>query len=481
MATKKTLKAKNLESLGARRLAELLIEISARDAAVEDLLGLELAGATGSAKAALEIRKQMADMCQSRTFIDWHGSQSLANELDTLREAIVGHIAEADAIQAFDLMWSFMELADSVFEHCDDSGGAVGNVFRDACKDLGEIAREAKIEPTELAEMSLEAIMNNNYGQYDNLIGILKPALGQQGLERLKQRVIEISNTSATQSANEDPAKNGSSNLGSISKDERDKRYWLGALSMALRDIADAQGDVDGYIAQYDEKTRKLPVIAASIARRLLPAGRAEEALQALDASDRSDAADRRWSDFEWEDARIGALEALGRADEAQQVRWNCFQRYLSEPHLRAYLERLADSGVPEAEEKAFDYAQEFQHRLAALSFFVSWPALDRASRLVVEHAESLDGNYYEVLAPVARVLEPEHPLAATLVLRAMIDFTLSQGKSTRYRYAARDLSKCSRLSNDIKDFRTHETHDAYKERLRREHGRKKSFWNLID
>ena len=35
----------------------------------------------------------------------------------------------------------------------------------------------------------------------------------------------------------------------------------------ALLDIADVQGDVDGFIAQYDPKTRKVPKIAAEIAR----------------------------------------------------------------------------------------------------------------------------------------------------------------------------------------------------------------------
>lgn len=37
------------------------------------------------------------------------------------------------------------------------------------------------------------------------------------------------------------------------------------------------QGDVDGFIAQYDPKTRNVPKIAAEIALRLLAAGRAGE------------------------------------------------------------------------------------------------------------------------------------------------------------------------------------------------------------
>lgn len=481
MAAKKTLKAKNLQALGAPRLAELLIRISARDASVEELLRLELAGAKSPAKAALEVRKQMADIRRSRLFVEWDESPAFANDLDTLHRAIVEHVAGADAMEALDLMWSFMELADSVYERCDDSSGAVGDVFEAACEDLGKIARAAKTDPTLLADRAFAAIFNNNYAQYDDLVSILKPALGQEGLAHLKQRVAEFSNTSTVDPTNKDFAGTDDSGLDSTSEDKRRERYRLDVASRALRDIADAQGDVDGFIAQYDEETRKLPRIAAEIAQRLLAAGRAEEALHTLDASSQDDPADWRWGGFEWEDARIDALEALGRADEGQQIRWGCFERSLSMPHLQAYLERLADSDASEAEEKALDHAQTFQGRLAALSFFLSWPALDRASRLVVEHARSLDGNCYEILAPTARALMSEHPLAATLVFRAMIDFTLGHAKSTRYWYAARDLSKCSGLALDIADFQTHETHEAYEQRLRRDHGRKRSFWNLVD
>ena len=59
MASKKTLNAKNVEALGAQRLAELLIEISNGDAAAKRRLRLELAGAESSAEVAKEVRKRL--------------------------------------------------------------------------------------------------------------------------------------------------------------------------------------------------------------------------------------------------------------------------------------------------------------------------------------------------------------------------------------------------------------------------------------
>jgi hypothetical protein len=32
-----------------------------------------------------------------------------------------------------------MDLAEGVHERCDDSNGAIGDVFRDACRDLGPL------------------------------------------------------------------------------------------------------------------------------------------------------------------------------------------------------------------------------------------------------------------------------------------------------------------------------------------------------
>jgi hypothetical protein len=90
-------------------------------------------------------------------------------------------------------MWRFMELANSVFERCDDSSGTVIGIFHAACSDLGEIASAVKPDAKALAERVFNALNDNDYGQYDDLIEVLAPVLGQQGLEHLKARFIELS------------------------------------------------------------------------------------------------------------------------------------------------------------------------------------------------------------------------------------------------------------------------------------------------
>jgi hypothetical protein len=481
VAAKTTLNAKNLEALGPERLAELLLEISAGNAAAKRRLRLELAGAQSPGELAKELRKRLTNINRSRSFVDWQGVRALVDDLDTQRRAIAETVAKADPREALNLLWRFMTLASSIFERCDDGTGTVIGVFHEACGDIGDVALNAKVNPATLADQAFEALITNDYGQFDELIAVLAPALGPTGLEHLKQRMVDLSNRPVKEPAKKDRVEIGWSSAGPIYADEIAERSRVSTVRLALMDIADALGDVDAFIDQYAEETRKVPNIAAEIARRLLSAGRSEEAWQTIENTEHRRSGSWDWPDFEWEDARIDVLEALGRVDDAQAARWECFERSLSSTHLRAYLKRLPDFDDVEAEKRALDYAQRSQNLLQALSFLVSWPALDRGASVVLQRSGELDGNHYEVLTPAADALAGKHPLAATMVLRAMINFSLTNNRSSRYKHAARHLLDCAGLSSVIEDFRGFEPHDAYEARLRREHGRKSSFWSLID
>ena len=159
--------------------------------------------------------------------------------------------------------------------------------------------------------------------------------------------MIALSNEPVQKPAEKERHVIGCGSGGAIYADEIAERSRVSTVRLALMEIADAQGDVDAFIGQYDEQTRKVPKIAAEIAQRLLAAGRAQEAWQTIEATEHRRSG---WPDFEWEDARVDVLDALGRGDEAQAARWSCFERSLSATHLRAYLKRLPDFDDIEAE-----------------------------------------------------------------------------------------------------------------------------------
>jgi hypothetical protein len=476
MASRKTLNAKNLEALGSERLAELLIEISRGNTAAQRRLRLELAGAASPADMAQEIRKRLTAIARSRSFVDWHRRKALVTDLETQRQAI-SQVAKVDAAEALDLLWRFMALANSIFNRCDDSSGSVIAVFQAACRDLGEIAIAATAAPTVLAEQAYRALTENEYSQYDSLVEVMAPALGATGLDHLKQLVLKLSQEPRRKPRDEDRTVVGWGMGGPLYADDLAERHRSSVVRMALEAIADAQGDVDAFIAQQSEKARAVPSVAVEIAQRLLGAGRADEAWTAINAIDQ----DRPgWIPVEWEQTRLAVLEALGRADEAQAFRWSCFERSLNPEHLRTYLKRLPDFEDLEAEERAIAYALSHSSVHHALGFLVSWPALDQAAHLVLTRADELNGDFYEILAPAAAALEAKHPLAATVLRRALIDFALERNRTKRYQHAARHLEECENLADRIEDFGRFEVHDAYLKRLKAHHGRKSSFWSFV-
>jgi hypothetical protein len=85
---------------------------------------------------------------------------------------------------------------------------------------------------------------------------------------------------------------------------------------------------------------------------------------------------------------------------------------------------------------------------------------------LLIDRQDEIDGDHYEFLAPAAETLAEKHPLAATVALRAMIDFTLNEARQKRYGYAAQHLATCADLAGRIEDFGAVEPHHAYAARL---------------
>lgn len=470
MASKHTVTLDNLAALGPQRLAAILVELADGDAEVKRRLRLELAAQAGGDAIAAEIGKRITALRSARSFVDWQKRRDFVRNLDLQRAMIADRVAPIRADLALDLMWRFLDLAEPVLNRVDDSSGSVGDVFHLACEDLGAIAAKAKPDPLGLADRVFTALLANEYGIYDRLVPLMLPALGDAGAAHLKSRLAQ---------ALADRSRAGG-------------RDWrAGAVRRALQDIADGQADVDAFIALVPAAERSRPHTGAEIGRRLLAAGRAAEALAALEAARpkprpapaRDDEAlylAEHGDGSAWEAAYIEALDATGQPEQAQRLRWAAFEERLSAVQLRAHLKRLPDFDDVEAEDRAKQHALGFRSFPAALHFFQEWPDQAGAAQLVLARASEIDGNLYFMLDPAARLIEGRHPLAATLLQRAMIEDTLDGAKSTRYKQAARHLLECASLAPGIRDFGAFETHDAFVGRMRAKHGRKTGFWSQV-
>ena len=99
-----------------------------------------------------------------------------------------------------------------------------------------------------------------------------------------------------------------------------------------------------------------------------------------------------------------------------------------------------------------------------------------------MERRGEWEGRRYEILAPAAEALVSGHPLAATILYRALINAILERGQSLAYPHAARYFAELEALAPredpGLADRSGAEPTDA---ELRRRHGRKVGFWSLVE
>jgi hypothetical protein len=546
MANKTSLNAKNLEALGTARLAELLMDLCQGNAAAKRALRLALAEQGGAADVAQQVRKRLATIARSGSWLDKRRRDELLADLERQRLAIVGPIAGHDGELAMELLWRFLDLAESLLDRCDDSDEAALGLFHLVSADLGRVACLAQPAPATLADQVAVALLDNDYGQYDQLIPHLSEALTPEGLLHLRQLLEakrppspaqadqedeledlldselsddelleqldlldvdagflyifdfdskyepEVDETivdktidagfDSTSEPNDDEALDANLEPDFDDESDPDVSEHRQVVRLAMLAIADALGDADGYLAEFRDHhpvALKLPGIAARVAGRLTAAGRAADALLLLEAAEPY--LQRRPASYlDWLDARIAALEALARPGEAQALRWSCVEHLLSIRHLRDYLKALPAFEDVEAEERAFDLVLAYPNFHLALQFLHQWPDQRRAARLILARHLELNGDSYELLTAVAEALAAQQPLAATLCLRAMVDYSLEMSRSSRYKHAVRHLATCDVLAIKIRDWAGHDNHATYRDRLGLTHHQKYGFWEAL-
>jgi len=476
--SRKTLNKANLEKLGAEQLAALVMELVQGSAALQRRARMELSAAQGAADVAADLRKRFAALRRATSFVNWRKQREMVKDLGSLLAMIETAIAPDDAPEAFELLWSFLQLTPAIQHRTDDSNGAIGDVMRQAVQIIASISPRLSVDPRTLAERILDAVADAGYGEFDGIIPATAEALGADGLEHLRQ----ITNGWADSPPSADELEQYRSFGFSSDAEKSVRRNKDITRSVILADVADAQGDVDAYMARYSAEQLTFGTIAPGVARRLLAAGRVDDAFDIVrGAMAAEQGAAFRLFRQDLDEVYEECLEKLGRGNDLKAHLWDRFTQTLSAPSLRKYLKLLPDFDDLEAEEKALTFAQTYPHLGAVLGFLVDWPSHDRAARVVLARADDLDGNAFDRLTAAADALEAGHPLAAAVIRRAMVRDTLDGAKSKRYRHAARHLAECQSCDAAIDDYGDFPTHTQFVADLRQKHARKFGFWQVVD
>lgn len=134
--------------------------------------------------------------------------------------------------------------------------------------------------------------------------------------------------------------------------------------------------------------------------------------------------------------------------------------------------------------DRAFAHVTASEHRHAALRFLLDWPRLDLAADVVLAHASAWDGQYYRLLGEAADALEDKHPLAATVLLRALLGDILFSSRSQAYGHGARYLARLDALAKRVADSDLLKMglpdHQGFRTGLFSVHRHKASFWSQV-
>lgn len=479
-----------LAALGPDGLIRLILGETGQNPGFKKRVSAALAGLQGPDAVAALVDRRLAALEKARGFIDWRKTRTFAADLDAMLATIVSDLKPLDPGMALDRLLRFLGGAANTLERIEDGSGRIQALYQGAAAEAAAIV--ASLPPAHAARVAeglLPMLDGDALGLIDGIFDAIVPGLPEDVLGTLDERLV------AALAAIPEPKPAGRAKARAdawgVSPGFESRMARL-RLSRLRQTIADARGDVDAFIAIEGQASPDRPDHAA-IAERLLAAGRADEALDWIRREPtrgpvvvtREDVPEgmigRDGTDWRHQAIEIRVLDALGRGDEAQALRWSRFEQRLDPHALRDYLARLPDFEDEEALERAFAYASAQKDPHGALFFLVGWPRLDRAAKLVVERGTEWDGRLWQWLVPAAEALEQDHPLAASLLYRALLDDVLGRARYKAYGHGARQLLTLAQLAARLEPGSLTPDHATYEAALRKAHDRKSGFWDYFD
>lgn len=469
MARTPTLTTDKLKDLGADKLAQLVLDEAERNAGFRRQVKAALAGKSGPTAVAKLIDRRLSGLARANSFIEWDKARAFVDDLRSLTDTITSELGPADPALAIDRLLRFIASHEHVFERVDDSSGRIQDVYYQAISATEDLTQSLSATDADLLpEKIMTALGETTHGYLADVTEAVAPNLPQDSLARwdadLKEAIIQRQAEEAA-------------------RETDDWFYSMTSQWAGMRQIiALARGDLD-LLVEIEAKKQPHMQDTLGIAAQLLEAGRSTEALAWVRKPGRRafGAAENDLSP-----ARVGLeariLEATGDQPGAQALRWRCFEATLSADILRAYLRQLPDFEDIDAEDRALALALEQAEPEAALKFFLDWPRHDLAAQLIVEHPHRWDGGDWHILPKVASLLEHDHPLAATILYRALLDNILDRARSKAYGHGAKYLGKLALLADETDPARASAMvdHETYLAKLKTTHPRKSSFWARV-
>lgn len=425
-------KKDKLKKLGTAKLADALMELAQRNEKVGDYIDTLIAPEDSLAAV---YRNRIHDVECCGDFISYSRTFDKAEDMNHLLLDIVDKVKNVK--ECFDLIVAFIETDQKVYEACDDSSGAVGDVYHEACEYFAEYA--AKLNNEEYCkEIFIRLVLDDNYGTRDPLTNKVTSFFSEKTLTDLVDHFLSCPQKSY------DPAGSIATSIAWSLPDsnlyKKCCRRWC-------------SGNMDLQVAKHH-----------------LHHGRLDEALVLLN------------KDSSYTHEKDELLKTIYEQKGDKKNLFTVLNRiFLRTPNVNIFKE--AQKTAPAEQQQ--NLLQEFTYKLMTskhgitekILFLLETEQTSTAAKIVLGNIDEFDGGQYYSLLPLVHHLEDSYPLEASLLYRKLVLGNLEPAKSNYYQHGVRYLKALDDLSKEVNDWKWFPVHEEFKAELREVHGRKKSFW----
>lgn len=431
-----------LSELGADALADALLELSKHSESAVDLIEQMIASPEENVQ---RFKMKLGNLKYSSRFIDWRGAGDFSRELEMLLQDLKAGVS--DPLTGLELVAAFYEADNTIFEMCDDSSGNIGMVFTYDAKELFKEYASRCADKEKVAGLILKLNRKNDYGVRD--------ALFECAGECLPEPIIRSMISTLQQN--------------DVSAGSRNRTHLIESLARHINDAA--------LFAETREKSGR-PLNSAAwveIATVYFESGDCASAMEWLNRI----APDETYYTYE----RDRLLARIYQQTNDTEKLTELLRKNLRNHHTTGTLDELISVMGEEhqvevlTEEIAFIMATDKLDN-TDLEFLLETGHINEAETYLLSKAEQLNGNFYGTLIPLAEAFQKNRRyLAASLIFRALLLSILDRAYSKAYPHAVDYLGKLDRLTEQIPDWKTYESHAEFKAVLQTNHRRKRSFW----
>lgn len=437
---------KQLESLGAKKLSDILLDLATNHDSV--LNTLERLWSTPQESIA-RCKRNLASIKRRTRFINWRESYSFSEELEQLLHDIEETIPDPDIGLA--LIVDFYKADSTIFNLCDDSSGNIGDVFRVSARNLFNKFAAGFQNKGKIRALLLDLILKDDYGIRDSVLDGLSTYLGEPDIRKL---IDQLWNCSEKEN------------------DDYQKHHIFSLIETMAKQIKDGPLFEKTGPLNWERLNDKAYF---DIAEVYFLAGELQPALSWAERI-----SDKSINVFNSDQLLTSIYKKLGNHEKVSEIAWRVFHRNRSKESLDSLIEVIGEDHRENViKNEMATILQSPKLECFDADFLMKIGKIDEAEAYLQKHVDYLNGDWYTYLVPWAEVMEKcKKFLMASLLYRCLLDSILSRAISKYYHHGIRYLKKLEKLAPHVSDWSRFEPHQIYFDELKKNHGRKPSFWS---